>query len=261
MTKKEEILIKKMAEESKKDDKHLEAYKSLSALYIQVDESVMTRHKFFLTIIIAIFTAIGFLTYQLDICNYNKTLLLIDIALFLGVSICFSWLFISFRGLYIDEILSRELEHVEYDIYKDKVDIYRAFTIYNKALTTDEGIKDPKTKKKILIPKWCQSFRMENISIFITRICLIIFVGFLYYILHGDIKNDLHLNNECTANIKAQKIGDIPQSLNYNLNKYEDNKLQLNTSNNQIKYLPTNNATKAALSKCNDECIKNLLKK
>lgn len=182
MAEKEEELVKKMAEELKKDDANLEAYKNLAALYIQVDESVMTRHKFFLTIIIAIFTAIGLLIYQSEISMNTRTPFLINIALILGFFISLAWLLISFRGLFLDSVLSEALKEVEQTLFDEESVKFRAFTIYNQALTTKIGI---------VKPECYESRRMEHISMGITSLCLLIFLWFLVEFNFLDLKKEL----------------------------------------------------------------------
>lgn len=163
-------------------DKFLESYKNLAALYIQVDDSVMTRHKFFLTIIIAIFTAIGLLIYQSEISMNTRTPFLINIASILGFFISLAWLLISFRGLYLDRVLSEALKEVEQALFDERSAKFRAFTIYNQALTTKTGI---------VKPECYESRRMEHISMGITSLCLLIFLWFLVEFNCLDLKKDL----------------------------------------------------------------------
>jgi hypothetical protein len=155
------------------DEKKLEAYRSLAALYIQVDESVMTRHKFYLTIIVTILTAIGLIIYQSETCCNNRTYILINIATILGLFISLAWFFISLRGLFIDEVLSDELDDVEKILFPDEDSKFRAFKIYNEALTN---------KSDTYIPPWYKKIRMEYISMFVTGSCfamfLLFFLGF-----------------------------------------------------------------------------------
>jgi hypothetical protein len=229
-----------------KEDPNLEVYKSLTALYIQVDESVMTRHKFFLTIVIAIFTAIGLLIYQLDNCNFPKTIILISIALVLGAAISVAWLLISYRGLFIDKEVSNQLELLETEL-----NIYPAFTNYNRKLL-----------EKGDICTWYEHIRMEHIHKGLTWVCLAIFfvIIFVTIIRRNDLKDDLGTNGKCVLNVQNFSSETCPTAGKTNFVTEDKEKINGSPINNNITInIPSDkdNNTKTTPPNCTDDCCPN----
>jgi hypothetical protein len=234
-----------------KEDPNLEAYKSLAALYIKVDESVMTRHRFFITILIAIITAIGYLCYQLNNCNYERTSLLINAAFWIGVVILVAWILIACRGLFIDEILSKELIDIEKEL-----NIYPAFTNYTERLIGEKNFKELKDTEKRK-PEPYEKLRMEHIQILIIFIS---FLGFFWFYLCIFPKLDTYIptKKECISDSQLLTSGTC-FSAEKQPQKEDKGKITNSPINNITINVPSDKDknTKPTSSNFSDDCSPN----